>query len=106
MRSYRLRCRRLYRGGGGSPPENQYRYLTGIDCETPPPACRIVDPLPGSQRLMGLPDIEVFAFRLTAIVMLGLAGLALAFGWWVGCAATGDPQCTALDPPLALRRGH
>ena len=32
---------------------------------------------------MGLPDIEVFAFRLTAVVLAGLAGLALVFGWWV-----------------------
>ena len=45
------------------------------------PSFRVVDPLPGSQPLFGLPDVEIFAVRLTPIVIAGFAGLALAFGW-------------------------
>ena len=41
---------------------------------------RIVPSLPGSHPLFGLPDIEMFAFRLTPIVVLGLAVLTLGFG--------------------------
>ena len=31
--------------------------------------------------MFGLPDVEVFAFRLSPIIIAGLVGLAMIFGW-------------------------
>lgn len=42
--------------------------------------CRVVQP-PDTQRGLGLPDVEVFGFRISSTVLLGFLVCFMLFGW-------------------------
>ncbi|KAG2495567.1 hypothetical protein HYH03_006167 [Edaphochlamys debaryana] len=67
-------------GAAGGPPPAGQGQAGGIGFSLSAPPFRTVEPLPGSQPLLNLPDVEVFGVRITPYAILCCAGLGIMLG--------------------------